>query len=95
MHLLPHGSAELLISHAAVLLLLPPELSNSLGLQELEDAISAVLPFHQTLVLLRVNQNVPDELPKVGSSWSCNGARIWFSMDDHYLLDLEHEVPLS
>lgn len=72
--LLPHGSTELLIRHAAVLLLLPPELSNSFGLQELEDAIPAVLPFHQTLVLLRMDQDVPDKLPKVGSSWSCNGA---------------------
>lgn len=67
---IPHGPTELLIRHAAVLLLLPPELSNRFGLQELEDAIPAVLPFHQTLMLLRVDQDVPDKLPKVGSSWS-------------------------
>lgn len=69
---LPHGSTELLVRHAAVLLLLPPQLSHGFGLEELEYAIPSVLPLHQTLVLLRVNQDISDKLPKVGSSWSCN-----------------------
>lgn len=73
LRLLPHGSTELLVRHAAVLLLLPPKLSNSFGLQELEDAVPTVLPLHQALVLLRMDQDVSDKLPKVGSSWSCNG----------------------
>lgn len=59
----PHSSAQFLISHAAVFLLLTPELSHSLRLQELKDTISAILPLHQALVLLRVDQNVTDEFP--------------------------------
>lgn len=61
----PHSPAQFLVSHAAVFLLLPPQLGHGLGLQELEDAVSAVLPLHQALVLLRVDEDVTDELPQV------------------------------
>lgn len=67
----PHSSAQLLVSHAAVFLLLTPQLCHSLRLQELKDAVSAILPLHQALVLLRVDQNVADELPQVCTAWSC------------------------
>lgn len=59
----PHGTAEFLICHAAVLLLLAPHLSHSLRLEELKDTLTAVLPLHQALVPLWVDQNVSDELP--------------------------------
>ena len=59
----PHGPAEFLVRHAAVLFLLAPHLGHSLGLQELKDTLPAVLPLHQALVPLGVDQNVPDELP--------------------------------
>jgi len=65
----PHRSAQLLVGHAAVLLLLPPELSHRLGAQELEDALTSVLPLHQPLVQLGVDQDVTDELPQMSSSW--------------------------
>lgn len=64
----PHGAAELLVGHAAVLFLLSPQVSHGLRLEELEDALTAVLPLHQALVLLWVDQDVPDELPQVGST---------------------------
>lgn len=67
---LPHGAAEFFIGHAAVLLLLPPQLGHSLRLEELEDALTAVLPLHQSLVLVQlwVDQDIPNELPQVGPS---------------------------
>lgn len=67
----PHGTAQLLISHAAIFLLLAPHLSHSLGLEELEHPFSTVLPLHQTLVLLWVNQDVSNELPQVSTARSC------------------------
>lgn len=66
---LPHGSAQLLIGHAAVFLFLAPELSHGFRAQELEDALAPVLPLHEPLVQLGVDQDVPDELPQVGTSW--------------------------
>lgn len=66
---LPHGSAQLLVGHAAVFLLLAPELSHRFRAQELEDPLPPVLPLHQPLVQLGVDQDVPDELPQVGTSW--------------------------
>ena len=62
----PHGPAQLLVGHAAVLLLLAPHLSHGLRLDELEDAVAPVLPLHEPLVLLGVDQDVPDELPQMG-----------------------------
>lgn len=59
----PHGTTELLVGHAVVLLLLAPHLSHGLGLEELEDPLAPVLPLHESLVLLGVDENVPDELP--------------------------------
>lgn len=67
----PHGAAQLLVRHAAVLLLLTPHLSHGLRLQELKDALAAILPLHQALVPLGVDEDVSDELPKVSSSRSC------------------------
>lgn len=40
----PHGPAELLVGHAAVVLLLPPQLSHGLRFQEPEDALRPVFP---------------------------------------------------
>lgn len=70
----PHGAAQLLVRHTAVLLLLAPHLGHGLGLEELEDAFVAVLPLHQTLVLLGVDQDVADEFPQVGSTGGCQDA---------------------
>ncbi|KAK6321099.1 hypothetical protein J4Q44_G00080750 [Coregonus suidteri] len=43
------------------------QLGHSLRLEELEDTLVAVLPLHQTLVLvlLWVDQDVPNELPQM------------------------------
>ena len=68
---LPHGPAELLVGHAAVFFLLSPQLCYSLRLEELEDPLPPVFPFHQTRVLFLVDQDVPDELPKVGTTGRC------------------------
>ena len=68
---LPHGPAELLVGHATVLFLLSPQLCDSLRLEELEDPLPPVFPFHQAWVLLLVDKDVPDELPKVGSTGRC------------------------
>lgn len=59
----PHGTAEFLIRHAAVLFLLAPHLCHGLGFEELKDTLTAVLPLHQALVPLRVDQNISDEFP--------------------------------
>lgn len=67
----PHGTAEFLVCHAAVLLLLAPHLSHSLGLQKLKDTLAAVLPLHEALVPLWVDQNVPNELPQVSATRRC------------------------
>lgn len=74
---LPHGAAEFFIGHAAVLLLLPPQLGHSLRLEELEDTLTAVLPLHQSLVLvlLWVDQDVPNELPQVCPTRRYRGTR--------------------
>lgn len=66
--IIPHGAAQLLVSHAAVLLLLAPHLRHGLGLEELEDPLPAVLPLQQTVVLLGVDEDVPDELPQVSAA---------------------------
>lgn len=67
----PHGTAEFFVRHAAVLLFLAPHLSHSLRLEELKDTLAAVLPLHQTLVSVWVDQNVPDELPQVSATRCC------------------------
>lgn len=67
----PHGTAEFLVGHAAVLLLLTPHLSHRLRLEELEDALATVLPLQQTLVPLWVDEDVPDEFPQVSASRCC------------------------
>lgn len=67
----PHGPAELLVGHAAVFLLLAPQLGHGLGAQELEDALPPVLPLHEALVELRVDEDVPDELPQVRAPGGC------------------------
>lgn len=64
----PHGPAQLLIGHVAVLFLLAPQLGHSLGAQELEDAFMPILPLHEALIELWVDEDVPDELPQVGTS---------------------------
>lgn len=67
----PHGPAEFLIGHAGVLLLLAPHLGDGLGLEEFEHPLPTVLPLHQALVLLGVDEDVSDELPQVGATWCC------------------------
>lgn len=67
----PHSAAEFFIGHAGVLLLLAPHLGHGLGLEELEDALVAVLPLHQALVPLGVDQDVSDEFPQVGAARRC------------------------
>lgn len=69
----PHGPAQLLVGHVAVLLLLPPQLGHSLGTQELEDALMPVLPLHEALIELWVDEDVPDKFPQVGAPGSCKG----------------------
>lgn len=64
----PHGTTEFLIGHAAVLLLLTPHLSHCLWLEELEDALTTVLPLQEALVPLWVDEDVPDEFPQVSAS---------------------------
>lgn len=68
MRVSPHGPAQLLIGHVAVFLLLAPQLGHSLRAQELENTLVPVLPFHEAFVELRVDEDVPDELPQVGAS---------------------------
>lgn len=67
----PHGTAEFFIRHAAVLLFLAPHLSHRLRLEKLKDTLATVLPLHQTLVPLWVDQNVPDEFPQVSATRRC------------------------
>lgn len=67
----PHGPAQLLVGHAAVPLLLAPQLGHGLGAQELKHTFSPVLPLHEALVELRVDENVSDELPQVGAPGGC------------------------
>lgn len=71
----PHSAAEFLICHTGVLLLLAPHLGHGLGLKELKDALVAVLPLHQTLVLLRVDQDIADEFPQVSATRCCQDMR--------------------
>lgn len=71
----PHGAAEFFICHTGVLLLLAPHLSHGLRLEELEDTLVAVLPLHQTLVLFRVNQDIPDEFPQVSATRCCQDTK--------------------
>lgn len=74
----PHGPAQFLIRHATVFLLLAPQLGHGLGPQKLENALLPVLPLHEALVELRVDEDVPDELPQVGASGGY-GARVLVS----------------
>lgn len=71
----PHCAAEFFICHTGVLLLLAPHLGHGLGLEELEDTLVAVLPLHQTLVLLRVDQDISDEFPQVSATRCCQDMR--------------------
>lgn len=59
----PHSPAELLVCHATVIFLFPPQLSHSFWLQEPEDAFRTVFPFDQPWVLVWAQENVSDELP--------------------------------
>lgn len=65
---LPHGPAQLLIGHVAVLFLLPPELGHGLRAEELEHTLMPVLPFHEAFVELRVDEDVSNELPQMSTS---------------------------
>lgn len=67
----PHSATEFLVCHAAVLLLLAPHLSHGLRFEELKNTLAAIFPFHQAVVLLRVNQNISDELPKMSAPRCC------------------------
>lgn len=71
----PHSTAEFFICHTGVLLLLAPHLGHGLRLEELEDALVAVLPLHQTLVLLRVDQDISDKFPQVSATRCCQDIR--------------------
>jgi len=51
---IPHGSTQLLISHAAVVLPPPPQLGHGLRLEEAEDPLGPVLPLDESRVPLRV-----------------------------------------
>lgn len=70
---LPHGPAQLLIGHVAVLFLLAPELGHGLRAEELEHTLMPVLPFHEAFVELRVDEDVSNELPQMSTSGGYKG----------------------
>lgn len=69
---LPHGPAEFLVGHAAVILLLPPQLCHGFGFEEAENALCPILPLDQARISLRVQQNVSNEFPQVGPPLICS-----------------------
>ena len=67
----PHCSAEFLVGHRHVVLLLAPKFRHLLRLHEPENAVRLVLPPHERRVVVGVGEQIPHELPQVVALRHC------------------------
>ena len=68
----PHCTAQFLVVHARVALLVAPQLAHSLRVDDPKHTVLLVLPANDRRVCDRVQQQVPDELPQVVALGYCN-----------------------
>lgn len=67
----PHGPAELLVGHLCVAALAAPQLCHLLAADEAEHPLVVVLPADEARAVLRVLEQVADELPEATMTFFC------------------------